>query len=125
MGGSSGYFSGLNRPDKEHMNLDPCPYMRSASFTFLSSFITTGVLSTPCYAGPTGLHKRHLQAEHGEPARTGPLGSRSAAAHTNGRWAAIRVRPPLPSRTASTASSGLRRGPELSPRAACSEPLDR
>jgi hypothetical protein len=48
-GGASRYFSGLNRPDKEHMNLDPCPYMRSASFMFLSSFITTGFLSTRCY----------------------------------------------------------------------------
>jgi hypothetical protein len=40
MGGASGNFSGSKRPDREHMNLDPCPYMRSASFMFLSGFIT-------------------------------------------------------------------------------------
>src|SRR6266550_4738384 len=40
MGGASGYFSGSKRPDREHMNLDPCPYMRSASFMFLSGFIS-------------------------------------------------------------------------------------
>src|SRR5215472_445925 len=39
MGGASEYFSGSKRPDREHMNLDPCPYMRSASFMFLSGFI--------------------------------------------------------------------------------------
>jgi hypothetical protein len=31
------------------MNLDPCPYMRSASFMFLSGFISTGFLSPPSY----------------------------------------------------------------------------
>src|SRR6516165_2203689 len=45
MGGASGNFSGSKRPDREHMNLDPCPYMRSASFIFLSGFISTGFLS--------------------------------------------------------------------------------
>src|SRR5271170_8367304 len=45
MGGASGYFSSLKRPDREHMNSDPCPYMRSASFMFLSGFIENKRLS--------------------------------------------------------------------------------
>src|SRR3989304_2743411 len=40
MGGASGYLLGSKLPDKKHMNLSPCPYMRSASFMFLSSFIS-------------------------------------------------------------------------------------
>src|SRR4029077_3000737 len=51
MGGSSGYSPGPKRPDREHMNLDPCPYMRSASFRFLFDFITTGFRSSqPTYS---------------------------------------------------------------------------
>src|SRR5229473_3580862 len=49
MGGASEDFSGSKRPDREHMSLDPCPYMRSASFMFLSGFISTGFLSAPRY----------------------------------------------------------------------------
>src|SRR6516165_3087895 len=48
-GGASKYFSGSKRPDKEHMNLDPCPYMRSASFMLLLGFISTSFLFAPCY----------------------------------------------------------------------------
>src|SRR5216683_766861 len=47
MGGASKYFLGSKRPDREQLNLDPCPYMRSASFIFLSGFITTDLLSAP------------------------------------------------------------------------------
>src|SRR5580704_15536485 len=129
MGGASGYFSGLNRPYKEHKNLDPCPYMSSASFMFLSSFITTGFLSTratdPDKAHPTDLRRRHRRGGHGEPAQTCPWDSRSAAGHTSGRSAAIQMRPPLPSRTANTASSTSRRGRALVQRAACSAQQDR
>jgi len=32
------------------MNLDPCPYMRSASFMFVLGFISTGFLSAPWMA---------------------------------------------------------------------------
>src|SRR5271166_106044 len=39
MGGASEYFSGSKRPDRWHMNLSPCPYMRSASLMSLSGFI--------------------------------------------------------------------------------------
>jgi hypothetical protein len=39
MGGAWGYFSGSKRPDRVHMNLPPCPYMRSANFMSLSGFI--------------------------------------------------------------------------------------
>src|SRR5208337_3435563 len=38
MGGASEYFSGSKRPDRWHMNLSPCPYMRSASLMSLSGF---------------------------------------------------------------------------------------
>jgi hypothetical protein len=76
-------------------------------------------------AGPTDPRRRHRRAQYGELARTGPLDSRSAAGHTNGRRAANRVRPPLPSRSSSTGSSMSRRGRGLLPPAAYSAPLDR
>src|SRR5215469_11695659 len=53
MGGASGYFSGLKRPDREHMNSDPCPYMRSASFMFLSGFIENKRLSAQVHRPST------------------------------------------------------------------------
>src|SRR6516162_2889762 len=74
MGGASEYFSGSKRPDREHMNLDPCPYMRSASFMFLLGFISTGFLSRRATdlgkPDPTGLHRRHRREGHGATART-------------------------------------------------------
>ncbi len=76
-------------------------------------------------ADPTDLRRRHRPAEHGEPARTGPWNSRSAARHRSRHRTASRERPPPLSRTASTASSMSRRGRALMPRAACSERRDR
>jgi hypothetical protein len=74
---------------------------------------------------PTLPRRRHQPALHDALAQTGPLDSRSAVEHRNGHQTATLVRPPPLSRTASTASSMSRQGRALSPRATCSEPLDR
>jgi hypothetical protein len=82
------------------------------------------ITTDPEKARPIDPHRPHRRARYGEPAQTGLSGSRSAAAHRNGRSAATQVPPPLPSRTASTASSMSRGGRALVLRAACSEPQD-
>ena len=62
-------------------------------------------------AGPTDLRRRHRRGRYVGLARTGLSDSRSAAKHKNGRRAAIRVRPLLPSRIANTMSSGVAPNP--------------
>ena len=84
----------------------------------------TKSLQIPVSLAPIYLHRRHQRTRCGVLARTVPCGSRSAAAHRSGRRVAIRVRPPLPSRAASTASSRSRRGRGPVARAACSAPRD-
>lgn len=59
----------------------------------------------PGKADPTDPPRRHRREAHEGLARTGPSDSGSAVEHTSGHSAANPVRPPLPSRTANTASS--------------------
>src|SRR6516162_11774603 len=70
MGGASGYFSGLKRPEREHLNSDPCPYMRSASFMFVSGFIenkrlSAQVLDLQLPPQPREVVGRHRVRRHG------------------------------------------------------------
>jgi hypothetical protein len=116
------YEASIIRPNPDVSAVGP-----SLSLNATHSGNYTGRIGStdPGKAGPIDLRRRHRPAQHAERVRTGPWGSRSAAARMNARRRAGRRQPPLPSRIVSTASSMSRRGRALVLRAACSAPQDR